>query len=266
MNTGFFKIVSFFNYLIKRKSIQYIHSPFLFSLMQYVFDDSKKNRPPVFYDIENHRKTLTTNKKTIVFNDYGTGGDKKKEKNIAIKKIAIKSLKQAKYARFLYRLVKHIKPLNVVELGTSLGITTVYLSLGVEGKGQICTVEADKNIQVIAKENWEKILGENKIKSYLFDGNEKWPMLCNNLEKIDFLFIDANHRKEAMIRYLLQAMPYLHKKSVVVFDDINWSYETLEAWTLIKERKEVSLSFDIYQMGILFFDDSLSKEDYTLKY
>ena len=69
-----------------------------------------------------------------------------------------------------------------------------------------------------------------------------------------------------MIRYYLQALPFLHEKSVVVFDDIHWSEGTLEAWKLIKARKEITLSFDIFQMGVVFFDKNLSKEDFTLKY
>jgi predicted O-methyltransferase YrrM len=86
------------------------------------------------------------------------------------------------------------------------------------------------------------------------------------MKQIDFLFVDANHRKEAMIRYYLQALPFIHENSVVVFDDIHWDEETFEAWNILRKRKEVTLSFYIYQMGILFFDKNLSKENFTLKY
>ena len=266
MSAVLFRPTSYFQYLIKRKDTKYIHSPFLFSLMQDVFNDSKKNRPAIFTGIELHRKNLISNNQIISFEDYGTGGDIKKNQKISISAIASKSIKQVKYARFLYRLIKYTKPEKVVELGTSLGVTTIYLALGAEPNGKVYSVEADVHVKKIANDSWINLLGEHAIEGYAFDLNEKLHLLYSELGNIDFLFIDANHRKEAMIRYLLQAMPYLHEKSVVVFDDINWSKETLNAWKLIKKRKEVTLSFDIFQMGILFFDKNLSKEDYTLKY
>ena len=264
MNTNSFKATTYLQYLTKRRTIQNIHSPFMFSLMETVFDDSKKNWPSFFTALEILRKKMVNSDEKIEFEDFGAGGDKKKERLLSISTIASKTVKQAKYARFLYRLVLFSKSQQIVELGTSLGITTAYLAL-VDLKAKVHTVEADRNIQMIARENWNELNLKN-IQSYCFDLNEGWNLLASRINKIDFLFIDANHRKEAMIRYALQAMPYIHEQSVIVLDDIHWSEETLEAWNILKARKEVTLSFDIYQMGLLFFDSKLSKEDFTLKY
>ncbi len=254
----------YFNYITKRRSIQYIHSPFLFTLMQEVFDDSRDKWPRFFSTIEDQRKKLMVNDQKIEFEDFGAGADKVEGvQRVSINTIAKRSLKQAKYARFLYRLAKYTHSKNIVELGTSLGITTSYLA-SVEGSN-IYTVEADKNIQKIANQNWDQ-LSQANIFSYSFDLNEKWSLLSSETDLIDLLFIDANHRKEAMMRYYFQALPYIHQRSVVVFDDIYWSEETQQAWEILKGREEVTLSFDIFQMGVLFFDKNLSKEDFTLKY
>lgn len=254
----------YFNYITKRRSIQYIHSPFLFALMLEVFDDSKDKWPHFFSIIEDQRKKLMLNDNKIEFEDFGAGADRVGGVNqVSINTIAKRSLKQAKYARFLYRLANHTHSKNIVELGTSLGVTTSYLA-SVESSN-IYTVEADRNIQKIAQQSWDHLSMQN-IFSYSFDLNEKWSLLACEMELIDLLFIDANHRKEAMIRYYFQALPYMHQRSVVVFDDIYWSEETEQAWEILKNREEVTLSFDIFQMGVLFFDKNLSKEDYTLKY
>lgn len=268
MNPHTFRTSTFFNYLSKRRTIQYIHSPFLFKLMEGVFNDSIENRPAVFEGIEKGRKEFIAAKTIIQFEDFGAGGDKEggRNKEVLVSAIAKRSLKQAKYARFLYRLIQFTKSETIVELGTSLGITTLYLAAAAEPNGKVFTVEADKNVKKMAEENWNRSVGMNSIVGFSFDLNEKWKLLASSLGKIDFLFIDANHREEAMIRYALEAMPYLHERSVMVFDDIHWSEDTLEAWNILKRRKEVTLSFDIYQMGFLFFDKNLSKEDFTLKY
>jgi predicted O-methyltransferase YrrM len=259
-----YRALAYLQYLTTAKSIQYIHSPFLFNLMKDVFEDTKKNRPLIFDQIEAHRKKLVQNNTILQFEDFGAGADAegKRIKEISIGSIASNALKQGKYSRFLYRLVHYLKCTEAVELGTSLGITTAYLSAACN---QVKTVEADKNILEVAQETWKQLSRRN-IKGYCFDLNAGWSLLSNQIDTIDFLFIDANHRKEAMIRYVLQALPYLHQKSVIVLDDIHWSEETFEAWKILKQRKEVTLSFDIFQMGVLFFDSNLSKQDFTLKY
>jgi predicted O-methyltransferase YrrM len=264
MGNQSFRAFSYLQYLATAQSIQYIHSPFLYELMKFVFNDSPRNHSPVFAEIETYRQKLIRDKTVIHFEDFGAGADAsgKRKKEIAIGDIASKAVKQAKYSRFLFRLVTYLRSTEAIELGTSLGITTAYLA---SACNQVRTVESDKNVLNVAGLTW-KNLSKRNIRSYCFDLNEGWSILCKETDTIDFLFIDANHRKEAMIRYTLQALPYIHQKSVIVLDDIHWSEETFEAWKILKARKEVSLSFDIFQMGVLFFDSNLSKQDFTLKY
>jgi len=262
MGTKSFRAVSYLQYLASAKSIQYIHSPFLFDLMRFVFDDASKKFPREFLLLEEQRKKMLHNSTTVNYTDFGAGGDVAREKTMVVKDIASLAVKQRKYSRFLYRLIQYQKSTEVIELGTSLGITTSYLSLACN---KVHTVEADENILSIAKNNWQQ-LSRNNIHSYCFDLNSSLSQLYGQLNTIDFLFIDANHRKEAMIRYVLQALPYIHQHSIIVLDDIYWSEETLQAWEILKKRKEVSLSFDIFQMGVLFFDCNLSKQHFTLRY
>jgi hypothetical protein len=81
------------------------------------------------------------------------------------------------------------------------------------------------------------------------------------------LFIDGNHRKDATIRYVKQAMPKTHNDSIIVLDDIHWSEEMDEAWEEIKKLTEVKVSIDLFQFGILFFrQEHKQKEDYILKF
>lgn len=258
-----FRLKSYWNYLRNKRSIQYIHSPFLFELMKFVFDDSFKYRLAEFDQIEMVRKGNLANTTVIEFDDLGAGGDVQRIKNLTVSSLAGRSVKQGKYARFLYRLGYHQKSQTVVELGTSLGITTAYFSLIPDVV--VHTVEGDARIQAVAAKNWDT-LGFRNIHSYLGDLNESSDIIYQGVGKIDFLFIDANHRLEAMIRYYLQALPFLHDRSVVVFDDIHWNPETLKAWNVIKSRSEITLSFDIFQMGVAFFNPDLSKEDFTLSY
>jgi hypothetical protein len=55
-------------------------------------------------------------------------------------------------------------------------------------------------------------------------------------------------------------------KSVVIIDDINSSDEMAEAWREIKNHKNVTLSVDIFRMGIVFFRKGLNHFDYVIRY
>ena len=265
MGNDIFRIRSWVSYIKHRRTNQYVHSPFLFELMNAVFDDSSKNSDPLFEKIESLRADLLKNNSTISFKDFGAGSQPDLTyKKVVIAGMAKRSLKQPKYGRFLFRLAKHLHAKTVVELGTCFGITTSYFATS-GNNVNVVTVEGDKQVLDIAKTVWEK-QHLNSIRSYSFDLNKNLSGLFSTLGAIDLLFIDANHRKEAMIRYYNQSKPFLHEKSVVVFDDINWSEDTAVAWNHIKADKDVTLSFDIFQMGCVFFDKRLSKENFTLKY
>ncbi|MEL7409052.1 MAG: class I SAM-dependent methyltransferase, partial [Cyanobacteria bacterium J06558_2] len=49
------------------------------------------------------------------------------------------------------------------------------------------------------------------------------PKLVKSMDKIDFMFHDAAHKKENYISDFTNALPVLKPGSVIVFDDIRWN-------------------------------------------
>jgi hypothetical protein len=45
-----------------------------------------------------------------------------------------------------------------------------------------------------------------------------------------------------------------------VLDDIFWSKDMYEAWKKLENHPRVTLSLELNDLGLLFFDPSLSKE------
>ncbi len=72
-----------------------------------------------------------------------------------IKDVAHHALKSPKLAQLLYRLVADLKPSNIIELGTSLGITTVYLKKADQG-AKVYTLKGCPGTAEIAKETFKK--------------------------------------------------------------------------------------------------------------
>jgi len=160
--------------------------------------------------------------------------------------------------------VKHYKPSCILELGTSLGMSALYMSEAAPG-ARIITIEGCPETSAIARSNIEKA-GKNNISVITGSFDEKLQEALRLMPNPDLVFIDGNHRKEPTVKYFEECLPHLHAGSVVVMDDIHWSAGMEEAWKLIIAKPEVKVSVDLYHMGVVYFREELSKEDFVLRF
>lgn len=253
----------FLAYRVKAKDAHAIHSPFVFSLYNDVFYN-----PYPFYafqQLDSIRKVLESNKALIENIDFGAGskinsGFKKK-----ISDIARHGITRKKYAELLFRLVQHFDCQHVLELGTSLGLTSLYLAQA-NSKGEIYTLEGNPHLVGFAEKLFSSFQQKN-IRLIEGNFNQTLENVLTQIPRIDFLFVDGNHRKESTLQYFELTLKKSHANSIFVFDDIHWSSGMNEAWEIIKKHPSVKLSIDIFQFGIIFFrKEHLHKENYLLKY
>jgi predicted O-methyltransferase YrrM len=233
---------------------------------------SDKHAYRVWEDIENVRARMLVSDQVVEFVDYGSGVGRKGEGakgEKRVKDIAKGSLARAKYAQMLFRLVNWLghqlreenRGLTIVELGTSLGVTTAYLA-GVDTRDKVYTYEGCEAVAKIAKENWN-VLGMNNISCLV--GPIDAEQLRGGLEYIDVAFVDANHTYEASMKYFDVLAQKVHEKSVVVMDDIHHSEEMERAWKEICADERVTSTIDLYQMGLVFFDKHYWKRNYRMR-
>ncbi len=233
-----------------------IHSPFIFKLVTDVIEEQS---PYYKYSlIEKVRQLYLKTDKEVMVENFGTGKSGRKKISAIVKK----SAKPEIYAQVLFRLVNFYKAQNILELGTSFGLTTMYLAAP-DSKSKVVSIEGCKEIAEYAKLSFKRAGFEN---IHIETGNIDacLPQVLTGFEKLDFVFFDANHRKEATLNYFKQCLPKSHAKSVFVIDDIYWSKEMTQAWKEIKRHPEVRVTIDMFFYGIVLFDTDLQKEDYTL--
>jgi predicted O-methyltransferase YrrM len=247
-----------------------VHSPYLFEWVRMVMYDKHAYR--IWNNIEQVRARMIASREVVEFVDYGSGvrllGEKASSKRL-VREIAKGSLAKAKYAQVLFRLVnwlghqlrKDNEGLTLVELGTSLGVTTAYLA-GVDTRDKVYTYEGCEAVAKIAKENW-KLLGINNIDCRVGAIDEE--ILRRSLGRVDMAFVDANHIYEASMKYFDVLAEKVHEKSVVVMDDIHHSEEMEKAWKEICADKRVTSTIDLYQMGLVFFDKHYWKRNYRMR-
>ena len=239
-----------------------IHSPFIYSLIRTVFIDTHKYSE--YKIIERHSNKLQKNKESIEINDFGAGSHRLQTKQRIIGKIAHTSLSPKKYAQLLFRICRHLQPINILEIGTSLGISGTYIAAG-SPNGQVITLEGSPNIAKIAQNTFESCNVSN-ISIHIGNFADTLSPALKQLNHIDFAFIDGNHTKQATLEYFELIYPYCNEHSVLIFDDIYWSRDMHEAWKTIRADSRVSLSLDIFKLGIVFFRKGVVKQNFRIRY
>jgi len=239
-----------------------IHSPFVFNLVSQTFRN--KIEPDIVFNIEKVRRKMISDQRSIVVNDLGAGSKKMKNSLRKVSDIARYSSVPKKFGNFLYNMSGTFgKPL-VIELGTSLGISTMYLAAAVPD-AKVYTIEGCRATSEIASSNFSEASFSN---IELFNGSfeEVLPQIKKENIAPGLVYIDGNHRKEPVLRYFDQIAEMADNNTVVIIDDIYDSTGMAEAWEEIKKNDKVTCSIDIFRMGIVFFRKGISRIHYVIRY
>jgi len=235
-----------------------VHSPYVFHFTKFVIYNNGSYY--IFSAIEKMRSLLKNDKRILNIVDFGTGS----KSNISIKEITIKSVKSAKYGQLLFRLSDYIQARNILELGTSFGLTTSYLAAP-SSSSKVISLEGSQQIADIAIENFKKI-ELNNIKIIVGNIDETLSKALEKFDCLDLIFIDANHKYQALINYFEQCLTKINTNSIMVIDDIYWSSDMEKAWQIIKENPLVMSTIDLFEFGIVFFNSDLNKKHYRMRY
>jgi predicted O-methyltransferase YrrM len=239
-----------------------IHSPFVFDLVTRVFRN--KIDPDIVFSIEKVRKRMISDQRWIIVKDLGAGSVKLKTNLRKVSDIARYSPVSQKYGVLLSNMSAEFGEPLIIELGTSLGISTLYMAAS--SKGTILnTVEGCPETSGIALENFRKS-GYDNIEVHTGSFDEVLPVIISRNIKPGLVFIDGDHRKNPVINYFNQIAEISDNKTVIIIDDIHSSKEMEEAWIEIKRFEKVSVTVDIFRMGIVFFREAINHNNYTIRY
>lgn len=262
---------SYIKFLYNSKNEHGVHSPFVFSLVTKCFYDKKKY--PEYTILKNYRNSLLQNKNTIEVTDFGAGSRVFKSNTRAINQIAKNAGISPKRAELLFRIVKYFQPENILEIGTSLGLATAALALGLEAKTN--RAKLNKKAKITTLEGCPNTINQCQLQLQKFNINN---VECVNAEFSSYLkiynlrpttynliYFDGNHSKKATVDYFELLLPTITNDSVWIFDDIHWSEDMEEAWKIIKNHPKVTVTIDTFQWGIVFFRKEQEKEHFVIR-
>jgi predicted O-methyltransferase YrrM len=260
----FFRALKYLKYifLARHRKGHGIHSPFIFDLVSRIFRN--KTDGNVVCNIEKVRKKLLSNHEKIKVNDLGSGRDKLSTNLRKVSDIARYSPVPSKYGQLLSNLASEYGKPMILELGTSFGISTMYMASGSPGT-IVYTIEGSSEISEIASGNFIEA-GLNNIKSLTGSFDEMLPVAFDSGEKPGLVFIDGDHRKEALLRYFSTITDASDISTVIVIDDIHYSREMEEAWREIQLNEKVSATVDVFRMGIVFIRSGITHKNYIVRH
>lgn len=258
-------IKSYLKFLQHSKNQHGVHSPFVFDLVTKCFYD--KTKYPEYEVLKEYRKSLLANENIIEVTDFGAGSRVFKSNQRKISAIAKNAGISPKRAELLFRIVHYFQPENSLEIGTSLGLATIALSLG-NKNSKVITLEGCPQTMAIAK-NQCQLQNLNNIEFV----NTKFEDYLKNLQPApetsghnpQLIYFDGNHSKNATLEYFQLLLPTITNDSVWIFDDIHWSKDMEEAWKIIKNHPKVTVTIDTFQWGIVFFRSEQEKEHFTIR-
>ena len=139
-----------------------------------------------------------------------------------------------KYNRLLFRLTRYFRPETILIHGTIDEITVSYIESGFP-----------------------------KSKIISFHDN---PGSVDGLGLVDMVYVTIYHHKEDFLDFFPRILQHIHNDSVLIFNNMHSSGEMVEVWNEIKKHRSVTLTIDLFHMGLVLCKEELSKEDFILRF
>lgn len=244
------------------RSIRYrrgfgVHSPFVFNLITRVIEETCSYYS--FYDIELIRKQLLFKEESITYPDRQQKG---KKKSCTISEITEREAINPKHGALLFRLVNYFKATHILQLGPSMGLSTLYLTSYAPDLKCIA-LENVTEYATIAQWVFDKA-ARNPIDLRTGIYKELLPQALKDMKRVDFIFFNTLYEQHNNLWLFNLCIPYIHQDTVFAFEGIKASRKMREFWQEITAHPEVTVTIDLYSMGIVFFNKKLHKRNYKV--
>lgn len=179
-------------------------------------------------------------------------------KKFSFKKLAMETSLSKQQGIFVMLCANESKAKTILELGSCVGVGSAYLASS-EHCLDFYTVEGSSELAAVAEKSIKEIRsGPFRVCNALFDEalDELLPTMSIG---IDMVWIDGHHEKLATLYYLNRLKPYLNCGAMVLFDDIYWSDDMLEAWKEVQKEPGFSDCVSLGSLGVCLWDNSFEK-------
>ena len=253
----------YMRYYARAKTRYDVDAPFIAGFVEEILEDSRHFR--AFEQIEGLRAALRANTTPLDVVDYGAGPRAIQSQARTVGRIVRSSALSPRAGRYLFKACLRYPPSTILEMGTSLGISGLYLRMARRAP-HMFSLEGCPETAALARKNFERA-DSAAISLRVGPFARTLPGVLAEIgnANLDLLYLDGDHRSGPTWDYFVKCIEKAHPKSVFVLADIHWSEDMETAWEKICQHPKVRLSIDLFEMGFLFFDEGLlERQAWTL--
>lgn len=242
----FYQIARCAEFYLKAVTKYQLHSPFAFDLANAVLED--KRFFYAFRDVEAIRNQMLGSDEMLEGNDFGAGEGQVVRKSL--RSVVQRAASRPRQGKMLFRLVEYFHPDKLLELGASVGMSTMYIAAA-SGNAEFMALEGNAAATGIASANLDRLgLKKAAVVTGPFESTLK-PAL-EKLKTIDWVFFDGNHRPEPTLSYFETCLSHAHDQTVFVFDDVYWSAGMAKVWRQVQAHPRVTGTVDFFDLSLAF--------------
>lgn len=240
-------VILFYRFLRFRKGFG-VHSPFAFNLITNVIDERCAYYA---YDrIEIVRRQLLQMGAPL-----GTTG-------MSIGRATARYGIRKSHGQLLFRLANYFKPKQIVQVGTGMGLSTLYLT-GYSAHVQCISLEEDP-----ARAEWARWclerMGKRHVRVERGGYESLLPKALAQFETVDFLFFNAPERATELYGMFEKCVEHIQPDTVLVVEGLRASRAMRDFWERVKAHPATVLTFDLYHVGLVFFNKKMYRKDYIV--
>jgi predicted O-methyltransferase YrrM len=165
--------------------------------------------------------------------------------------VARSTSKPPAWGRFLYRIVRQLRPGRCLELGTSVGMSGSYIAAGLAANahGHLTTIEGEEPSANVARDVFEQVGVGTRVDVRVGRFTDELPAALVELGGVDLAFIDGHHLYAPTISYFEAIREVTAPGGLLVFDDISYTGDMKRAWSEIRANAGVTGSLTVGTVG-----------------
>lgn len=251
-----------------------VHSPYVYDLLTKVV--RSRTDVKIVSQVESLRREMLSDKRSIMVTDLGAGSVTRAGGERRVSEIAGTAALPAREAGLLARMVAALTGSAsqdtgsasrgtgiILELGTSLGISTLALALAAPTR-RVITVEGCPSLAAIARENLRKH-GASNAEIMTMEFSTALERLKGDGMTVSFAFIDGNHKGSALTEYVSK-IAAMGEEMIIVADDIRLTKEMFLTWKSIAASGIAPVTMETLRLGIFFLKHSITPGRYRIRY
>lgn len=222
-----------------------VHSPFAFDLITNVIEE--RYAYPCYGSIEQLRRRLMRDNTPL-------GGSR-----VTVRQATRRHAIARKRGQLLFRLANYLGPKRLLQVGTGVGISTLYMT-AYSSNLRCISLEEDRQNAELAQRCVREGSREVEIMHGRYEAT--LPEALERLGVADFIFFSAGITNPYGL--FERCTAYIQPESILVVEGLYDNPEMRGCWQRIKAHPSVTLTFDLYHMGLVFFNKRFYRKDYIV--